>query len=215
MNCNTVPRGNNAQPTSQRARTCVWTTIRNRGKSHVHDDLTWPAVHHDNPLSSCRCCWSHMYLIILIFSSCSSSSLELCVGRDFVSRQCWTLTGWGISTLKRWRDLRHFLFVFQECAERQCFENEIHFARLAAPLVIATWAWQSHICRRKKPSFSSSSFITLSFFFRLLYVVGLSPFREITGELGNRERWDAPTFIISFKFNLQFLFDRLRSPAIG
>ena len=125
--------------------------------------------------------------------------------------------GWGGSllTLKRWRDLRHFLFVFQECAERQCFENEIHFARLAAPLVIATWAWQSHICRRKKPSFSSSSFITLSFFFRLLYVVGLSPFREITGELGNRERWDAPTFIISFKFNLKFLFDRLRSPAIG
>ena len=53
------------------------------------------------------------------------------------------------------------------------------------------------------------------FFFRLLYVVWLSPFREITGELGNRERWDAPTFIISFKFNLKFLFDRLRSPAIG
>ena len=203
MNCNTVPRGNNAQPTSQRARTCVWTTIRNRGKSHVHDDLTWPAVHHDNPLSSCRCCWSHMYLIILIFSSCSSSSLELCVGRDFVSRQCWTLTGWGggsLLTLKRWRDLRHFLFVFQECAERQCFENEIHFARLAAPLVIATWAWQSHICRRKKPSFSSSSFITLSFFFVFSTSLGYLLFVKLPGSWGTENGGMRP--LLLFLLNL-------------
>ena len=69
--------------------------------------------------------------------------------------------------------------------------------------------------QKKEAFFFFFFFYHIIIFFRLLYVVGLSPFREITGELGNRERWDAPTFIISFKFNLKFLFDRLRSPAIG
>ena len=110
-----------------------------------------------------------------------------------------TLYKFLLTLYKEMETLDISFYFFQGCAERQCFENEIHFARLAAPLVIATWAWQSHICRRRSLLLLLSHYHFFSSSLRRVGYLLFVKFPESSENGGMR-----PLLFISFKFNLNF-----------